>query len=244
VDDQRLGAALRAIRVRRRWRQRDLAVKAKVSRTIVGRIEHGRLASVPLGSIRSVAEALDARVDTILRWQGGDLGRLVNARHAGMHEAMARTFVALDGWTAEPEVSYSVFGERGVIDILAWHPAGRMLLVIELKTELVEINELMGRLDQKRRLATAVAFDRQWQPTSSSAWVVLADGRTNRRAVAAHRTVLRAKFPVDGRSMRAWLSSPRQPVNALSFMPLVQDARLRRELAPVRRVVRSAAFRR
>jgi putative transcriptional regulator len=236
MDDQRLGSALRAIRIRRGWRQRDLARKAKVSRTIVGRVEHGRLDNVSLGPIRRIATALDARFDTNLRWQGGDLGRLINARHAGMHEAMARMFEDLDSWTAEPEVSYSVFGERGVIDVLAWHQAKRMLLVIELKTELVEINALMGRLDQKRRLAASVAFDRRWDPAGIATWVVLAEGRTNRRTVATHQSVLRAKFPADGRTMRGWLSRPDHPVDALSFLPSVQQVRLGRDLGPVRRV--------
>lgn len=35
-----------------------------------------------------------------------------------------------------PEVSFSIYGQRGVIDILAWHAATRSLLVIELKTEM------------------------------------------------------------------------------------------------------------
>jgi hypothetical protein len=87
------------------------------------RIEQGRLASVPLGKIRAVAAALDARIDAVVRWQGGDLSRLVSARHARMHEIMARYFLGLPGWMIEPEVSFSIYGERGIIDILAWHPS-------------------------------------------------------------------------------------------------------------------------
>ena len=122
MDDQQAGTAFRAIRIRKRWRQDDLATKAHVSRTIVGRIEHGRLGTIPIGMIRRVAAALDARFDTVVRWQGGDLGRLINARHAEMHEAMAIFMAGLDGWVAEPEVSFSIYGERGVLDVLAWHP--------------------------------------------------------------------------------------------------------------------------
>ena len=44
-----------------------------------------------------------------------------------------------------PEVSFSIYGERGVIDILAWHPGRRALLIIELKTDIVDVNELVGR---------------------------------------------------------------------------------------------------
>jgi transcriptional regulator with XRE-family HTH domain len=238
VDDQQVGNALRAIRVRRRWRHKDLAAKAKVSATMIGRIEHGHLEGVPLGTIRRVARALDARLDTIVRWQGGDLGRLINARHAAMHEAMARKFATHTGWLAEPEVSFSIYGERGVIDILAFHPASRALVVIELKTELVDINDLMGTMDRKRRLAAEISVKRGWDAASISTWVVLADSRTNRRALSTHEAVIRTKFPDDGRRVRGWLRDPNEEVNALSFLPSIHQVRLGRDLRPVRRVTR------
>ena len=205
---------------------------------MIVRIEQGRLASVRLGMIRNVAAALDARVDTVVRWQGGDLGRLINARHAAMHEALARMFGALDGWVAEPEVSFSIYGERGIVDVLAWHPGRRILLVIELKTEFVDVNDLMGSVDRKRRLAAKIARERGWDPVAIATWVALPDNRTNRRALAVHETVLRAKFPADGRRVRSWLRRPDGRMDALSFLPSVHTAGVRRDLAPVRRVTR------
>jgi transcriptional regulator with XRE-family HTH domain len=236
MDDQRIGAALRAIRTRKGWRQSDLAARARVSRWVVLRIEHGRLASVPIGKLRAVAAALDARVDAVVRWQGGDLPRLLSARHSRMHETMARFFGDLPEWIAEPEVSFSIFGERGIIDILAWHPTRRILLVIELKTEIVDINELLGTLDRKRRLAGDIARSRGWQPLAIATWVVLAPGRTNRRAVAEHATVLRAKLPADGRAIQAWLRDPRGSIDALGFMPSVHGMHRGPSPAPIRRV--------
>jgi transcriptional regulator with XRE-family HTH domain len=243
MDDQQAGIAFRSIRVRKRWRQEDLSVKAGVSRSMIVRIERGRLESVPLGTIRRVAAALDARFDTVVRWHGGDLGRLVNARHAAVHEAMARLFGSLDGWTAEPEVSFSIYGERGIIDILAWHPGRRILLVIELKTEFVDINELMGSVDRKQRLAGKIARERGWDPVAVGTWVVLPDNRTNRRALAAHEVVLRAKFPADGRQVRRWLREPIGTLEALSFLPSVSAVNVRRDLTPIRRVNRPPARR-
>ncbi len=224
--------------MRKRLRQTDVSDRARVSRTMVGRIERGQLDSVPLGSLRRVAAALDARLDTIVRWHGGDLGRLVNARHSAMHEVVARMFGSMDSWIVEPEVSFSIYGERGVIDLLGWHEEGRTLLVIELKTEFAEINELMGTLDRKGRLAADVARDRGWLPLVISTWVLVAESRSSRRALAAHRTVLRAKFPLDGRGMRRWLRQPAGSVNALSFLSSVQQVRLGRDLRPIRRVAR------
>ncbi len=238
MDDLRAGSALRAIRMRKRLRQKDVAASARVSPTIVGRIEHGRLANVPLGSIRRVAGVLDARVDTIVRWQGGDLGRLINARHAAMHEAMAQHFAGLEGWVVEPEVSFSIYGERGVIDILAWHATSRAVLAIELKTELVDLNDLMGTIDRKGRLAVDVSGRRGWRPESVSTWVVLADSRTNRRALSGHETVLRIKFPDDGRKVRGWLRQPHGAMRALSFLPSLHEVKLGRDLQPIQRVTR------
>ena len=238
MDDHHVGTAFRAMRIRKRWRQEDLSARAGVSRASIGRIESGQLASVPLGTIRRVAAALDARFDTVVRWQGGDLGRLLNGRHAAMHEAMARLFASLDGWVAEPEVSFSIYGERGVIDILAWYPVSHVLLVIELKTEFVDVNELMGSVDRKRRLAAVIARERGWDPIGVATWVVLSDNRTNRRALAAHETVMRTKFPVDGRRIRPWLRRPVGRLDALSFLPSAHVVGVRRDLAPIRRVSR------
>jgi transcriptional regulator with XRE-family HTH domain len=211
--------ALRAMRTRHGWRQADLARTARVSREIVGRIERGHADSLALGNLRRVTAALDGRLDTVVRWHGGDLGRLLSAGHAAMHEAMALQLGALRDWTFEPEVSFSIYGERGVIDILGWQAATRVLLVIELKTEFVDINETMGTLDRKGRLAAVIARERGWDPVATSVWLVVADGRTNRRALAAHSTVLRSKYPADGRTVRGWLRRPAGRLHALSFLP-------------------------
>jgi len=243
MDDQRIGWMLRSIRIKKGWRQTDLAARARVSRWLVLRIEHGRLATVPIGKLRAVADALDARVDTVIRWRGGDLSRLLSARHSLMHEQMARFFGDLPDWTIEPEVSFSIYGERGIIDVLAWHPIRRILLVIELKTEIVDVNEMLGTLDRKRRLAVDIARSRGWDPSAVATWVVLAPSRSNRRALAEHATVLRTKLPAGAQAIRRWLRDPIGVVNALSFMPSVQGVHLGPRLAPVRRVNRRRARR-
>jgi transcriptional regulator with XRE-family HTH domain len=220
MDDPRLGSALKSIRLRAGLTQEEVAVAAGVPRSLVGRIERGRIAVVRFGDLRSVAAALDTNVDLIVRWHGGDLGRLINARHAAIHEAGARRFAELEEWVLEPEVSFSSYGERGVIDGLAWHAASRSLLVIELKSEIVDINDLMGSVDRKRRLAAEIGRSRGWNAASVSTWVVVADGRTNRRMLARHASALRLKFPADGHAIAAWLRRPTGTINALGFMPI------------------------
>jgi hypothetical protein len=114
----------------------------------------------------------------------------------------------LPEWTLDPEVSFSIYGERGIIDILAWHPGHRALVVIELKTDIVDVNDLIGQMDRRRRLARRIGEERDWDPLTISTWVIVAAGRTNRARLAAHRALLRNAFPVDGRSIRGWLRRP------------------------------------
>ena len=133
VTDTRVGAALRAVRLRRGWRQTDVAARAHVSRALVSLLERGHIEQVAVGTLREVALALEVQIDVTARWRGGELDRLLTADHAALHEAIARHFAGLSGWEIAPEVTFNVYGERGVIDILAWHAAGRALLIIELK---------------------------------------------------------------------------------------------------------------
>jgi transcriptional regulator with XRE-family HTH domain len=241
MDDQRVGASLRALRLRRRWTQKVAGSIAEIPRGVVMLIEAGRLDRVSFGQIRRYASALGARFDGSVRWQGADLDRMLNRGHARLHEAMATWLAAVGGWLVVPEVSFSYDGERGVIDIVAWHAASRTVLVIELKTRIVDVSDLMATMDVRRRVAARIARDHGWEPSSVAVWVVVAPGRTNARVLAEHATTLRAKFPADGRVMRRWLTAPTGSVAALSFMPQVRLGDLGRDATTPRRVRRPAS---
>ncbi|HEX5825378.1 MAG TPA: helix-turn-helix domain-containing protein [Candidatus Limnocylindrales bacterium] len=209
MDDQRVGSTLRAVRMRRRWRQLDLASAAGVSASLVSRLEHGRIDRIPVGTVRRVLAILDIRLDLVVRWHGGDLDRLLNARHSALHEELARWLAdRYPEWVVAPEVSFSIYGERGVIDMLAWHPACRALLIVELKTDIVDINALLGTHDRRRRLAGRIAEERGWPAEIIGSVLIVANSRTNRRRLAAHDAVLRNSLPDDGRRLRAWLDDP------------------------------------
>jgi HTH-type transcriptional regulator / antitoxin HipB len=236
MDDQRLGATIRAVRLKRGWRQVDLASRAGVSPSTISRLERGHPGSLTLDTVRSVAAALDIRVDLVARWRAGDLDRLLKAKHSQLHELVARWFAReLPAWILAPEVSYAIYGERGVVDIVAWHPGKRAILVIELKTDIVDVNQLIGKVGEKTRLIRQIVRDRGWDPLTVSTWVIVAAGRTNRARLAAHQAVLRAAFPADGRDMRSWLADPVGSVAGLS----IWSDNTARPLAPVRRVRRA-----
>ena len=217
MDDLRLGALIRAVRMRRGLRQSDVAAVAHVSHAAVSLVERGHCQTLSLAAIRRIGAALDVRVDVVGRWRGGDADRLLSRLHSMLAEDVASAILARPGWEVVPEVSFSIFGERGVIDQLAWHPATGTLLVIELKTQLVDVNELLGTLDRKQRLARPIASDLSWNPTRIAAWVILTDTSTNRRHARAHASLLRARLPSDGRGLRALLRNPAIASSGLAF---------------------------
>ncbi len=250
---QQLGVRFRAVRIRRGLRQLDVAEKVGVDPSFISRLERGHLERAALGTILSAAKALDIQITLSARSRGADLDRLVNGRHAGLHESVARWFsLERSDWILAPEVSFSIYGERGVIDILAWHPGHRALIVIELKTDVVDVNELIGQMNQRRRLAGRIAAERGWAAHTVSVWVIVADGRTNRARLARYRVLLRNAFPSDGRAIRGWLARPESPLAALSFWGRVESGlnlgayaarhRVRRRPEPTQRgLVREAA---
>lgn len=217
VNSSRLGRSLRAIRIRSGLRQADVSARCHVGRSVVARIERGDLAHVTVGALASVTNAVGADVDVLLRWNGTDLDRLLNAGHSAMHELVVGILTAA-GWEVVPERSFSIWGERGIVDLLAWHAPSRTLLVVELKTEIVDVQRLIGTVDRYRRLAPAIVRDLRWEPAAVATWVAVAESPTNRRRVREHAAVLRAAFPADGRAVAGWLRHPTGALRALSFL--------------------------
>jgi transcriptional regulator with XRE-family HTH domain len=217
VDDQRIGNAFRALRIRRDWTQRELASRVGVSAGLISLVERGHIGSVATRLLRRLAGALECRLELRLISRGGDVDRLVNAGHAGLREEVMRFVAELPDWLQQPEVSFAVYSERGIIDILCFHPPTGSLLVIELKTELVSFEDLLTTMDIRMRHAKRIARDRGWVATSVSAWIVVAESQANRRRARRQAATLSASYPANGIEMRAWLRRPSGAIRALSF---------------------------
>jgi transcriptional regulator with XRE-family HTH domain len=236
VYDTRLGKAMRAVRMRRGWRQSDVAARAGISATVVSRIERGDIGRIRLDTIERVGAVLEIRIRLTASWRGSDLDRLLSSRHAALQERLVRYLSLVPGWTSLPEVSFSIRGERGVIDILAWNAATRTLVIIEVKTEIVDVLEMLGTLDRKRRLAIDIARERGWHPASVSTWLVVAESSRNRRYASAHQGMLRSVLPTNAWEMRRWLRNPIGRVAAMSFLPDGLQVNVRQGLSGRKRV--------
>lgn len=159
-------------------------------------------------ALRRVFGAVDARFETTVTWRGAALDRLLDEGHAeltGSHAAR----LAARGWEVRPEVTFSEFGERGSIDLLATRADERAVLVIEIKTELVSVEETLRRLDVKARLAPRIVAGRLgWRPLHVGRLLVILETSTARRRVDRHAAVLDTALPARSRAVRQWLEVP------------------------------------
>ena len=217
MDDVRVGRLLRALRRRRGLRQLDVAVRAGLAQSTISLIERGHLDRLAIGTLRTVFAVVDARFDGSVIWRGGAIDRLLDERHSLLVGAVARLLQA-QGWHVELEVSFAIYGERGSIDLLAFHPTTRTLLVIEVKTELTSVEETLRRHDAKVRLAARIARERfGWRETGTSRLLVVLDGSTARRRVARHDASMRVAYPARSREIRRWLRRPSGSLSGVLF---------------------------
>jgi transcriptional regulator with XRE-family HTH domain len=222
MDRIRFGRSVTTLRKRRRWSQQDLADAARISRTVAGRIERGELRTVGWRDLEAVALALDGQLGLEFRWRGADLDRLLDAHHAATVEALARVYRSA-GWHVVIEATFSEFGERGSIDLLASHPDAGDIVVNEVKASIGDAGATVMGVDRKVRLAPVVARKLGWACLGVSRFLVVAEGATPRRRIAAHAEIFGAAFPVRGHESRAWIEQPTgRPISGLFFLSPVR----------------------
>jgi transcriptional regulator with XRE-family HTH domain len=212
-----MGLSLRALRIRRGWRQIDIARRANVSRGTVSKIERGRLRGVSLDALARVAATLEADLDVRIRWRGEQLDRLLDAGHARLVSAVVARLSRL-GWQVAVEVTFSIWGERGSFDVLAFHPPSGSLLAVEVKTVVPDFQAMIAGLDRKARLAPEIAANRSWRATRTSRLLVIEAGSTAREQIRRLDAAASAALPDRGTDVRSWLVHPSGSVAGLIFV--------------------------
>ena len=158
-------------------------MRARLHRSTVSLVERGHLSGLTLNVIRRCLEAVQAQVDLTPRWHGSELDRLLDEQHSWLQAAW-KARLERWGWDVWVEASFNRYGDRGRIDLLAWHDAAQVLLVVEIKTEIADAQGLLGALDVKARVAPFVGRELGWaHPTAIARALVVTDKTTNRERV-------------------------------------------------------------
>ncbi len=235
MRDLEIGRLLRMLRIRRGWRLRDVADRCGLSPATIGRTELGSIASVRV--LRTHAAALDLRAEWRVVGRVADVARLLDEEHAAIVETLAAAF-RQGAWRVEAEVSYSEYGERGRVDLLAFDPRGSVLAVVEAKTELADLQALFGSLSVKARLAATLGRRMDWRAARVVSVLAVAATAANRSIVGAlpalfspfERRWLRARaLPApEGDRVLLWI-----PASAAGRRPwLAGRRRVRQGIAP------------
>ena len=219
MDRVKIGNTFRAIRLELHLRQADVGARAGVSQQVVSSIERGLLGPRSIDALDRVADALQADLSVTVRWRGPKLARLLDRRHAHLQNQVVAALVAA-GWTTSPEEPFNHYGDRGSVDILAWRPDVRALLIVEIKTEIVDLQDLLRTLEMKARVVPPlVPRTHGWRPVHVAVVVVLPGTNTHRRAVSTYAALLGASLPARTREVRAWLEQPRGALHGIWFFP-------------------------
>jgi DNA-binding XRE family transcriptional regulator len=213
--------------------QRELADTVGVSRPTIASIESGR-ANPSLDLVSRVADALGLELDLIGRpplmvsgpWQRD----IVHARCSGYVD---RRLSAL-GWQTRRETTVVGGRYRGWIDILAFDPRRRILLVVEIKTWLEDLGAVERQLDWYVREAPTLVPGAGIRPIQTVGWLLTLASTQVDDAIRRNRDALRAGFPDRAIDMRALLAGDEAPVRSRGLALIDPRSRRREWLIPSR----------
>jgi transcriptional regulator with XRE-family HTH domain len=192
---------VREVRLALGWSQRELAWRAKVAQSTVCRIERATLPDLTFDTAALLLDVLGVRASLELQAPFiADRARQRDPGHARCVAYVARRLRRL-GWMVLTEVEVVTGSSHGWIDVLAYRERDGLLLVIEVKTDLVDIGMLQRQVSWYERAAWDAARREGWQPRRAiSAVLVLATERALER-MSDNRELLRQTFPVSARDL-------------------------------------------
>ncbi len=197
------GRWCRANRIRLRLSQAELAARVDISRGHVANVELGR-SNPSLGLVERIAEALDIRVDWLVR-PAVVSADVTDALHARCSAYIGRRLQA-NGLLTAREVEIVHARSHGWIDLLAFDPRTSTLIIIEIKTRLDDLGALERQLGWYERSALAAAHRRGWRPTRIVTWLVVLASDDAEQVVRSNRAIFDDGFPVRAPEALAWLA--------------------------------------
>jgi transcriptional regulator with XRE-family HTH domain len=214
---RKLGAMLRDGRKRAGLRQQEVSSVAGISRSEWSELERGK-SRATLHTLNRAATAVNAPLDAFLRHvSAADLPRDASQLKG---QELVLTLTKPGGWKGLPEepIDRDARTSRAA-DVLLFRrrqdqPAEYAL--VEIIDWFHDVGEPMRAWSSRQSAVERYAVARMTDdvlPRSSGCWIVRATAR-NRRLIADHANLFKARFPGSGRAWLAALTAPATPMPA------------------------------
>jgi transcriptional regulator with XRE-family HTH domain len=196
---------VREARRRLRLTQQQVADRVSVSRGYVAAIERA-YGNPTLDVVERITDALELEASIVVRQpvviEGHQQRDLVHGVCSGY---VARRLHAL-GWQTARELEVIQGRSHGWIDLLAFHPATRTLLVVEIKTALLDLGLAERQLAWYGRAAGEVARRQGWYPRRIVSWLLVLSSEEVEVVLRHNSELLRQSFPSRAPDMLDWLA--------------------------------------
>jgi hypothetical protein len=168
--------------------------------------------------IRAICAALEISLPFAPRWRGPDLSRMLDREHAALVDQTV-ALLQSEHWETLVEYTFSVFGERGSVDVIGWREDFAALLIVEVKSAIVDQQNLFSSTDRRRQLVPPLlARERGWRAQHVGLLLVMPDRTANRDALARHAASFKTAFPARAREIRRWLREPASTIAGALFV--------------------------
>ncbi len=207
--------------------QRELAHTVGVSRPYIAAIDSGS-ANPSLETVERIRSAFGLDLQLVM-WpptviNGPGKRDALHARCSGYVDRRLRG----SGWSTRREVTIMRGRTRGWVDLLAYDPRRRILLVVEIKTWIDDLGAIERQLDWYVREGPAIARDLGWRPVRTIGWVLALAAADVDEALRRNRDVIDRAFPARARDMRVTLDAG-DGASAIRAIALIDPANRRRE---------------
>ena len=207
----RIGELVRDARLLIGWTQDDLADRSRSSQAAISRLENGLASTLDVLLVERTLDALGMQAE--VRVEGrhlGDRRRQCEPVHARMNGFLGGQ-VARRGFLPALEVEVGAGSVRGWIDLIAYRPADRALIVDETKGDLPDVGAFQRSLAFYEREARAAANRLGWSPTRVVVLAAMLDSATMARRIADNGELLRRAFPSLVERLLDWIDDPAAP---------------------------------